>query len=305
MFLHDMFYPEYTSITDFTLFEKFMFTNANANANANELETKQEVVESKQIEIIETKPKQIEIIETKPKNEETIYTRLEKECICAKNIQDGLFWSMYILHHGYTEYDRNKYNYGKVEVQEKERIAEYLHKNGSQKISKQTNYKLTRGFCCEIESDLITKPKMSFSGLIGMCAYYECNIIIVDLTKKIYYNFSNIEEEIEKEKVTYILYKNPLYTNKYKSNEYYIDIDHKIYSLLEIKELFFRIENYQKPMKSITNYKKIELEFIAEKLFHTNTNTNTNTNINANKPLDKPQLYEKILLFISNNDTEL
>ena len=320
-----MFYPEYTSIPDYTLFEKFMFTNTNTNTNVNQLETKQDVVEpkpkpkkekqidiietkpkkEKQIEIVETKqevvePKQIEIVETKPKKEETIYSRLEKECICAKSIQDGLFWSMYILHHGYTEYNRNKYNYGKVEVQEKEKIAEYLHKNGSSKISKQTNYKLTRGFCCEIESDLITKPKMSFSGLIGMCAYYECNIIIVDLTKKIYYNFSNVEKE-ETENVTYILYKNPLYTNKHKSNEYYIDIDHKIYSLLEIKEMFFRIENYQKPMKSITNYKKTELEFIAEKIFQ-----NTNNNNNNNKPLDKSQLYEKILLFIcSNNDTEL
>jgi len=277
MWLHNMFYPSYKSITDYSVFEKFMFLSINVPVS-------EDLVVPIPIIKKEEMPIPIPIIK---KEEMSIQNRLETECLIAKNVQDGLFWAMYIAHYGYNEYNRNKYNYGKIEVQEKEKIAQYLHTTGSKQKQKQTNYKLTRGFCCEIESDLITKPKMPFSGLIGMCAMYSCNIAVVDLNKNIYYLFSSNIEECP----TYILYKNPLYTGKHKSNEYFVDIDHKIYSWLEIQEHFFKIENYQKPMKSITNYKKIELECIAGKL----------KIIGDQGKEDKPQLYEKIMLYLSDN----
>ena len=313
MFLHEMFYPECKPITDLSVFEKFMFTSVVKEEKSQIKEEKSQIKEEKsqikeeKSQIKEEKPQikeeklqikeeklqikeeKLQIKEEKPQIKEepkTIYTRLEKECIYTKGVQDGLFWSMYISQYGYDEYNRNKYNYGKIEVQEKEKIAEYLHKNGSQK---ETNYRLTRGFCCEIESDLITTPKMTFSGLIGMCAFYKCNILIVDLNKHIYYSFCSTSENT---KETYILYKNPFYTGKMNSNEYFIDIDHKIYSVSELNDQFFKIDNFQKPMKSITNYKKIELEAIASKVVKEEKTTD--------KSLDKNQLYEKILLFISN-----
>ena len=274
MWLHNMFYPNYKSITDYSVFEKFMFLSIPC------IEVEEPSI-LKEIPITPPILKDIPIT-TPILKEIPIQTRLEKECLFAKNVQDGLFWAMYIANYGYNEYNRNKYNYGKVEVQEKEKIAEYLHNNNTNK--KQTNYKLTRGFCCEIESDLITKPKMPFSGLIGMCAMYSCNIVVVDLNKKIYYLFTSQEEKEDLTK-TYILYKNPLHN---KSNEYFVDIDHKIYPWIELKEHFFKIENYQKPMKSITNYKKTELEYIIEKL-----------NINRDGKEDKHQLYEKIIIYLS------
>ena len=306
MWLHNMFYPNYISISDYSVFEKFMFLQipvpvvstipVPVPSEIKEISKKPVPIE---IQEMSKKPGPIEIkeIQEMSKKPVPIQTRLEKECLIAKNVQDGLFWSMYIAHYGYNEYNRNKYNYGKLEVQEKEKIAEYLHTNSKQK-QKQTNYKLTRGFCCEIESDLITKPKMPFSGLIGMCAMYSCNIVVVDLTKHIYYLFSSntdhidIEEEDNIQQTqTYILYKNPLYTGlNHKSNEYFVDIDHKIYSYVELKEHFFKIENYQKPMKSITNYKKIELEYILKVLNLTG----------GDGKEDKPQLYEKIILHLNN-----
>ena len=279
MWLHNMFYPNYKSITDFSVFEKFMFLSIPISSSSEKEETPIiSIHEEKEKEKEKETP--IPIISIHEENG-SIQTRLEKECLFAKNVQDGLFWAMYIANYGYNEYNRNKYNYGKVEVQEKEKIAEYLHTNNTNK--KQTNYKLTRSFCCEIESDLITKPKMPFSGLIGMCAMYSCNIVVVDLNKKIYYLFTSQEEEDLTK--TYILYKNPLHN---KSNEYFVDIDHKIYPWIELKEHFFKIENYQKPMKSITNYKKTELEYIVEKL-----------NINRDGKEDKHQLYEKIIIYLS------
>lgn len=304
MWLHNMFYPNYKSIADYSVFEKFMFLSIPI-IPIQVLEDSPE----KEIPIlpIVKKEEKISIVKTEEKIEKTekeipIQSRLEKECLFAKNVQDGLFWSMYIAHYGYNEYNRNKYNYGKIEVQEKEKIAQYLHTNSKQ-IQKQTNYKLTRGFCCEIESDLITKPKISFSGLIGMCAMYTCNIVVVDLTKNIYYLFASLSSDQSQEDLeqnpTYILYKNPLYTGinakRHKSNEYFVDIDHKIYAWLELKERFFKIENYLKPMKSITNYKKTELEYISEKLNLTTTGDGKE---------DKHQLYERILLYLCNDNEE-
>ena len=301
MWLHNMFYPSYKSIADYSVFEKFMFLSIPVDkeilSKKEETSIPMPITKKKEILPITKKeeiPMQIPI--TIPKTEKTeepititIQSRLEKECLIAKNVQDGLFWSMYIAHNGYNEYNRNKYNYGKIEVQEKEKIAQHLHNNSKQK---QTNYKLTRGFCCEIESDLITKPKISFSGLIGMCAMYTCNIVVVDLTKNIYYLFESSDQGQEGKNPTYILYKNPLYTGKrHKSNEYFVDVDHKIYSWLELKDRFFKIENYLKPMKSITTYKKIELECISEKL-----------NLTGDGKEDKHQLYERILLYISNEN---
>ena len=288
MWLHNMFYPSYKSIADYSVFEKFMFLSIPVDKE--EIPIQMPMPMPIQMPIQMPIPSRLEKEETK-----TIQSRLETECLFAKNVQDGLFWSMYIAHYGYNEYNRNKYNYGKVEVQEKEQIAQYLHNNSKQK---QTNYKLTRGFCCEIESDLITKPKMSFSGLIGMCAMYTCNIVVVDLTKNIYYLFasSDLGQGQGQNPTTYILYKNPLYTAKnHKSNEFFVDIDHKIYSWLEIQDRFFKIENYLKPMKSITTYKKIELECIANVLKLTM----------GDGKEDKPQLYEKILLYLSNDNDQL
>ena len=296
MWLHNMFYPSYKSIADYSVFEKFMFLSIPVDKEEKEILSKKEeilmpipITKKEEMPIPMQIPSRLEKEETITK---TIQSRLEKECLFAKNVQDGLFWSMYIAHYGYNEYNRNKYNYGKIEVQEKEQIAQHLHNNSKQK---QTNYKLTRGFCCEIESDLITKPKMSFSGLIGMCAMYTCNIVVVDLTKNIYYLFESSSSD-QGQNPTYILYKNPLSnTQRYKSNEYFVDIDHKIYSWLEIQDRFFKIENYLKPMKSITTYKKIELECISEKLNLTG----------GDGKEDKHQLYEKILLYLSNDNDQL
>jgi hypothetical protein len=273
-----MFYPNYKSITDYSVFEKFMFLSIPSIEEEVPMPMPVPILKEKEMPV--PMPMPMPITPILKEKEIPIQTRLEKECLFAKNVQDGLFWAMYIANYGYNEYNRNKYNYGKVEVQEKEKIAEYLHNNKNK-----TNYKLTRGFCCEIESDLITKPKMPFSGLIGMCAMYSCNIAVVDLNKKIYYLFlSSQEEDLTK---TYILYKNPLPN---KSNEYFVDIDHKIYYWTELKDRFFKIENYQKPMKSITNYKKTELEYIVEKL-----------NINRDGKEDKHQLYEKIIIYLSTS----
>jgi hypothetical protein len=216
---------------------------------------------------------------------------LEQQCMKATGVQDGLFWSIYIAVYGYGEYLRNKYNYGKLEVNEKQRIAEYMVSIGANKIK--TNYKVTRSFCGEIVADLTSLPRMVLSGLIGMCVYYKNDIYIVDIVKNTYlYFLYQGEDTNSKETDTIVLYKNPLHTKKFHSNEYFVDIGFTIQSLAEIHANYVGIEHYQKPLKGVSTYLKPDLEEIARK-----------TVFRENKSMDilsKQELYTKIWIHLSD-----
>ena len=202
-----------------------------------------------------------------------ILDKIEQQCLKATKVQDGLFWSIYIAKYGYSEYLRNKYNYGKLEVNEKQKITEYLLSIGSNRIK--SNYKITRSFCGEIVADLTSLPRMVMSGLIAMSAYYKSDIYIVDIIKNTYVYFLYLGDDTPL-KDTIVLYKNPLYTKKFHSNEYFVDIGFTIQSLDEIRENYVGMEHYQKPLKGISTYLKPDLEKMVEKtVFRDNKSMDT------------------------------
>ena len=216
--------------------------------------------------------------------------KIEQQCIKVAKVQDGLFWSIYIGVYGYTEFLRNKYNYGKLEVREKQKVAEYVGAN-----TLKTNYKVTRSFCGEMVADLISLPRMVFSGLIGMCACYKCDIYIVDIVKHTYLSFLGTDGSGTGE--TIILYRNPLHTRKFDSNEYFLDEGLTIQSLEEIREKYFGIEHYDKPLKGISTYLKPDLENIARKtVFYGRKSEET---------YSKQELYNHILMFLSSSEVTL
>jgi hypothetical protein len=224
--------------------------------------------------------------------ENSILHKIEHQCMKAIRIQDGLFWSIFIGIYGYNEYLRNKYNYGKLEVNEKQKITEYILKTGSNNLK--TNYKITRSSCAELVADLTSLPRMIYSGLIGMCSYYKSDIFVVDIVKNTYIYFLYLDEEKTKDII--VLYKNPLYTKKFNSNEYFVDIGLTVQSIEEIKEKYFGIEKYTKPLNGISTYLKPELEKIAEKtIFQENPKLKKET-------YSKQELYNLILMYISSGD---
>jgi hypothetical protein len=211
--------------------------------------------------------------------------KIEQQCMKATHVQDGLFWSIYIAHYGYGEYLRNKYNYGKLEVREKQQIAEFILSNNLK-----TNYRVTRSFCGEMVADLTSLPRMVFSGLIGMCAYYKSNIYIVDIVKHTYLSFLINDESVRD---TIILYKNPLHTKKFASNEYFIDIGMTVQSLEDILNNYYALEHYLKPLKGISTYLKTDLEKIAEKtVFQEKPEITVHS---------KQELYNAILMYLSES----
>lgn len=334
MLLHSIFYPEFTPIPNISVLEKFMYLQPIIKKNKSnpkmipENNSKLPMLSLDNLDDIllinsdsmsssldspfaidsgtdkdSPRPSFFPETETPLKPEIQIQENITQtnidfsQCIRIQQVQDQLFWSIFVAKHGYDEYVRNKYNYGKIEVQEKQKIANFLNETGSAKCSKKTNFKLTRVFCCEMVSDLINLPKMPLHTIIAASLYYEMNIIWVDWNRHIYLPFEFISETQENK--TIILYKNPDYSrlNKHsdKQSEFLLDIDVTQSTLNIIKSECFKLEHFEKPLKSISNYKKIELEAIASK-----TILRENPDNEIKDATSKPELYDRLSIYFAD-----
>ena len=99
-----------------------------------------------------------------------IADRLEKFTLNTKGAIDGLFWSMFLAHHGMNEYHRVGLNNGNEEMKEKNKIVEYLHGQSTSLLNTFSNYKVTKVFVTDAISDLLTCAKMKWSGVVHMAA---------------------------------------------------------------------------------------------------------------------------------------
>jgi hypothetical protein len=198
---------------------------------------------------------------------------------------DTLFWCLYIIHHGYNDYTQIAHNYGVRELEEKQKVFEFVKKNTS--FIKNTNYKLTNVAIQEILSELMTVQKVtSMNVMIAMCVYYNINILIVDANEKCMMEFwanksqipsmDKINEKNDAE--TYVLRKNKL--GKYKLQMENIGAS----KIREMQEKYLVLESYLKPLKTISGYKVDELETIARKLGV----------FQENKKYKKSDLYELV-----------
>jgi hypothetical protein len=312
MFLHDIFYSDCVFQTSDILIEKmkeFSYTKEKHEIWMK-LQEQNPVFTTEMIEsVCEPPVNEPEQEAPTPAPEvlsqeapENIYKKLEKKTVYPSRVQDPLFWSIYIAKYGYQEYRRiGETNYGNFEMQEKQKIAEYVHEMGSAKLSKNTNYKITKNLCVGIVSDLINSPKISMSCIIACCAYYKCNIYLVDIRKKIYLTFlcGDTEEdagETSPETIeNIVLYRNPMYIPKnFKSNPYFVDNSQEIYTLEEIKRQFICLEHYDKPFKSISNFKTKELEELASRLGDFTEGGGGGGD--SSSKLKKNELYSKIVL---------
>ncbi len=211
--------------------------------------------------------------------------RLEKFTLNTKGAVDGLFWSMFLAHHGMNEYHRVGLNNGNEEMKEKNKIVEYLHGESTSLLNTFSNYKVTKVFVADTISDLLTCAKMKWSGLVAMSLYYQANILIVDYDKKIYLPFL-VGNALQ----TYILYRNPLYNKKDRTSvSYFVDVAEKIMSYEQIQNTMIGLIHYEKPLKGISTYKSTDLESMAEKV-------GIEVDDENGKMLKKQDLYTKILL---------
>jgi len=186
--------------------------------------------------------------------------------ICPKQ-HDTLFWCLYIIFHGYNDYNEITHNSGVKELEEKRRIYDFV-KDNIYKL-KNTNYKVTNILTQEIMSELITVQKeTSMNVLLAMIVFYNINIFIVDKDEKCMLEFWSNKENVENinsddedsRALTYVLFKDNF--GKYK-----LQIENISPTRIEgMRNTYISIDNYNKPMKSMTAFKLEELEAFARKI---------------------------------------
>jgi len=291
MFLHSLFFPQYLPLSDFSPLNHFMFNEKDLVISEESKplieEPKPLIEEEPREEILINEPKE-EILTEKPKEEilveEPKPQQKQKTTFQVKNVQDDLFWLIFVAIYGETEYYRNKYNYGKVEIQEKQKIAE---KMTDAEFNKKMKWKWTKIQRIEMISDLTNTPRMPIAILNALSAYYECMFILVDSQKKVYIEYGT---ECETKYLIFINTKMGAKTHGHASpkKEYLLEMDPSIFE--KIREEYFQLEHYERPLKAISNYKKIELDTISKKL-----------GLEESEKASKQEVYDRLRLYLSDS----
>ena len=287
MFLHTLFFPNYLPLSDFSVLEPYVFAGnpwfpsggePSSHVCINNSLNKKPILEERE------KEKSIEIKEEKEKPEKE-----NNSLFHVKHVQDELFWLVFVAVYGETEYYRNKYNYGKVEIQEKQKIAEKIQ---DPVFGKKMKWKWTKIQKIEMISDLTNRPQMPVAIFNALAAYYECTFILVDSTKKVYLTYSTDSYSIEK---TYIIYVNASTGKNGKSKkEYTLDMQPSLDTIQKIQEEYFALEHYERPLKAISNYKKIELDVISCKLGQGTVGA-------EGEKASKQEVYDRLRLFLADS----
>ena len=185
---------------------------------------------------------------------------------------DSLFWCFFIAKYGELEYNQvGNHSFTK----EKE-----IKISNIEKIKKDTallkNYKLSK---IKIETDLLNSKKIELPSLYALCLYNNINVIYIK--NNCYYKFfSNESDDI------HVI----VAENKRTSCETGVSKE-------RIKEIFdkcYFVENINKPIKAISNYKLAELSIIA-KYFGIKVTYDSGRN------KTKKDIYDTIMVFIQKN----
>ncbi len=199
----------------------------------------------------------------------------EENNVISPKQKDSLFWCVYISNYGYKEYIKVDRNYGAKEIELKQQISTFLINN--KKYLSNSNYKMSQVKLKEITSDLLTNYKdTNYNMLFALSAYFKINYYIVHPNKKYIIKISGNKENTR---------NNILYLDNYKKYSISLaDVREE-----ELKEKYFLIENYLKPIKSINNYKMEDLLNMCKRL-----------NINEEeKKYKKQELYDLIYNSVS------
>ena len=230
--LNQIFYNTNKFDVDPTLCEKFMFLESYAK-NIKPVVITNSVEPVVQVE--------------KPKQEPQLFSPKK---------HDQLFWSIYVLHIGEGEYYMIGNKHRNVEMNEKQKIMNYLRNNRNLvKSTAQSNgIKISNVKLQSIESEFMIDRKTSYYMFWVMCMFYKINALLVQDT--IYMEF-----QVDSVYPTYLFEKN---------SEFHIQVDcvkltkEKISSLKQNK---LQIDPFvEKILKGVSTYKIPELQHMINVL---------------------------------------
>ena len=202
--------------------------------------------------------------------DKTQYNKSKDPSIFVPREKDSLFWCFYIMKYGDTKYEMLEH---KNIIIEKKLKIEYVEKIRKEKQIVKT-YKFAT--LTHLENNLANENQLDVKTFLTLCAIENLNILFVK--NKTYYELlMNDDEELHivhlLQNFKYGYEKNP------KSAE-------------QIKTTLYKLDNIEKPIKSMSGYKLSELVEICEKLALDIINKETN------KSKGKKELYEAIIQYL-------
>ena len=171
--------------------------------------------------------------------------KIKNDTFFYPNVNDTLFWCYIIKMYDMKEYDVNNTNRFSYEKMKKIELIETVRNN------KDTLKKL-KIKKADVESELVYNSNMSISTFIIVMIMNKFNVIYYN--DKCYYEISGIGD------------KNDLIIINKKNNKYGISMDNESININEIRSNRLIIENINKPLKAISNYKLAELQDMCKKL---------------------------------------
>jgi hypothetical protein len=231
---------------------------SNINNSINN-ENKENNINIKKTMILPEKEKK-EKIEKKEKTKKTFL----KE-------KDTLFWSFYIMVNGDVEYELLQPINLIIEKKIKIEYIEKLRQNKG--LLKQYKY----ATLVHMENQLLNEQRIDINTFFSLCLLEKLNILYIN--KNTYYEFALNESNSK----IFILY------HLDKKYSFEIGVSEAIE---KYKSELFQIENFSKPLKSISSYKLQELKDFCKKL-----GIQTQQQTEDKKNIGKKELYESLIQY--------
>ena len=219
-------------------------------------------IESRNKPIVNSKEKETE----KEKEKENSL----KSTLFIPREKDTLFWCFYLMKHGDVKYEMLEH---KNILTEKKLKIEYVEKIRKEKQTVKT-YKFAT--LTHIENNLANETQLDVKTFLTLCAVENLNVLFVK--NKTYYELlMNDNDEIH---IVHLL----------QNFKYGHVINH--INAEQIKTSLYKLDNIDKPIKTLTAYKLSELIEICNKLSIDIINNQTN------KSKCKKELYEEIIKYL-------
>ena len=211
------------------------------------------------------------IMNSKEKEKEKEKENSLKSTLFIPREKDTLFWCFYLMKHGDGKYEMLEH---KNILTEKKLKIEYVEKIRKEKQTVKT-YKFAT--LTHIENNLANETQLDVKTFLTLCAVENLNVLFVK--NKTYYELlmNDNGEEIH---IVHLLQN-----FKYGHVINHIDAE-------KIKTTLYKLDNIDKPIKTLTAYKLSELIEICNKLSIDIINNETN------KSKCKKELYESIIKYL-------
>lgn len=184
--------------------------------------------------------------------------------------KDSLFWCLYILKHGLSEYEMNVGNqHFVVEKKEKINYVQLLRNQQQKDMLKLHKIKPIS----EVEFDLTNNEKISVKTFFALCVMENINVLLLDKRKK--YELQMNDGPI------YVIHRNG------ESLEHRIEFDVTSEKLQDYRDNYYNMETFESKLKCISYYKVADLMELCRKL-------NVEIKTDEKKKMTKKDIYEKI-----------